>query len=337
MKEKILLFTLIVMSAAGTVHGKKVSTLAGIMNPRSLAVDENRLYVAEQVRVTIFSLKDFKLIKAFGREGQGPREFQTLPHVPISVDVSGDFLIVASMGKISYFTKTGEFVREVRARSLALNLRRCGDRFLGWSQAREEGVIYNTINIFDRELSKIKEVYRHKDSYQGPGKGYRVLHKTFAYRATDDHILLPGDDDAAIDIFDHQMQKIVSIRLDQKRRTVPPAFRDRLIHHLKTSPETKNVFERIKPIIFPDTFPVIADFFVDAPLVYIMTWKRDGGTNEFFIYDLKSDFKKRLMIPIRYETELRPYPALIYGGSLYQLVENPATEEWELHRYRLSF
>ncbi|MFC2155086.1 hypothetical protein ACFLRB_01165 [Acidobacteriota bacterium] len=37
------------------------------------------------------------------------------------------------------------------------------------------------------------------------------------------------------------------------------------------------------------------------------------------------------MIPIRYETDLSPYPALVYKGKLYQLVENEKNEKWELH------
>ena len=271
------------------------------------------------------------MLKKFGSQGQGPQEFQTLPHVPVTVEVSTDRLIACSIRKISYFTKQGDYIKEVRAVNLALNLRLCGERFLGWSQVKTEGVTYNTINLFDSKLNKLREVFRMKDSYQGPGQGYEVLHKLFTYRTYDNKILLPGNDDATIDIFDSEMNKLLSIRLDQERIKVDREFKNRLVKHFKTSPEIKNIYPMLKPLIFPDYFPVISDFFVDAGTIYVMTWKRENGSNEFLTYDMKGKIKKRLMIPIRYETDLSSYPTMVRKGNLYQLVENEEKEEWELH------
>ena len=87
----------------------------------------------------------------------------------------------------------------------------------------------------------------------------------------------------------------------------------------------------LKPLIFPDYFPVISDFFVDAGKIYVMTWKRENGSNEFFTYDMKGKIKNRLMIPIQYETDVSSYPTMVKKGHLYQLVENDEKEEWELH------
>ena len=329
-------FLIFLLLLAGFLPAQKTATLPELMHPHSITVDRIHLYVAERARVIIYSLENLRHLVSIGREGQGPREFQTLPHVPISVDVSGTYLLVASMGKISYYDKNGGFIKEVKARSLALNLRRCGDNFLGWSQSREDGVIYNTINIFDRELNKAREVYRVKDSYQGPGRGYRVLHQTFSYWATDNRILLPGEDDASINIFDQQMKKRHTIRIKKRGRRVSADFKRRLTHYLRTSQESKNVFDRLQPLRFPDRFPAIADFFIDPPTVYVLTWERDGKGSECFSFDMTGRYLKHQILPIRYETDLQPYPAVISAGTLYQLVENPANESWELFRTRLE-
>lgn len=335
MNKNILIFISVILTFqvfSFTTFGEVAATLPEIMKPRTMAVDDSQLYVAEQSTVFIYSLKDFTLIKKFGREGQGPREFQTLPHVPVTVDVGTNRIIVGSMRKISYYTKKGEYIDEVKAVNLALNLRLFGHRFLAWSQARTEEVIYNTICLFDSKLNKLKELYRIKDSYQGEGRGYRVLHKVFTYHAYENKILLPGDDDATIDIYDKTMNKRLSIRLDQERRKVDRAFKKTLTHFFKTGPETVNIYEtHLKPLIFPDYFPVIADFFVDRGTVYVMTWKKADGANEFYTYDMDGKFKRRIDIPIRYESELSPYPAIIKNGKLYQLVENQETEAWELY------
>ena len=330
MIKRIILFMLVFSMFSPVIWGKKVTTLRELRKPRDLAVDDTQLYVTERATIFIYSLNDFKLVKKFGTEGQGPQEFQTLPHVPVTVDVSTDRLIVGSVRKITYFTKQGDYLREVRAVNLALNLRLCGDQFLGWSQAKKEGIIYNTITLFDSKLNKLKEVFRMKDSYQGPGRGYKVLHRVFTYRSYDNKIILPGKDDATIDIFDNEMNKRLSIRLAQERIEVDSEFKNRLEKHFKTSPEIKNIYPMLKPLIFPDYFPVISDFFVDDGTLYVMTWKRENGCNEFFTYDMKGTFKKQLVIPIRYETELSPYPTMIKKGKLYQLVENEEKELWEL-------
>jgi len=330
----ILIFVIltVLVFPAVTLYGEVAAALPEIMKPRSLAVDDSQLYITEQSKVFIYSLDDFKPVTQFGEAGEGPREFKTLPHVPVTVDVSTDRIIVSSMRKISYFTKKGDYIDEVKAVNLALNLRRFGDRFVAWSQARTEGVIYNTMCLFDSRLNKLKELYRMKDSYQGQGRGYHVLHKVFTYIPYEDKLLLPGEDDASIDIFDSELNKILSIRLDRERRKVDAEFKDKLIRFYKTSPETRELYEtHLKPLIFPDYFPVIADFFVDNGTVYVMTWKKEKGASEFYIYDMNGKFKKRLLIPFQYETELNPYPGIIKNGKLYQLVENENKEAWELH------
>ena len=103
-----------------------------------------------------------------------------------------------------------------------------------------------------------------------------------------------------------------------------------MIHFLKTSPETKNAFPMLQPIRFPKLFPVISSFFVDQGIIYVMTWKRDQGKNEFFTFDMKGRLLKRTMVPIQYETYIQAYPMVIKNGKLVQLLENEEDQEWEL-------
>jgi uncharacterized protein YlbG (UPF0298 family) len=70
--------------------------------------------VTQEATVFIYSLKDFKLVKKFGKAGEGPREFRILPQLPLNIDARTDQIIVNSFGKVSYFTKQGEFIKEVK-------------------------------------------------------------------------------------------------------------------------------------------------------------------------------------------------------------------------------
>jgi hypothetical protein len=339
LKRRMISFALVLAMVTFFTYGEKVAELPEINKPVGLALDDTQLYVNEIATVFIYSLKNFKFVKKFGRTGQGPQEFQVLPHVPIGIDVSTDKLIVTSMGKISYYTKQGEFIKEEKALGMALRLRRYGDKFLGWSFAREEGFSYATVCIFDSKLKKLKEVYRVKDSFQGQGRGYRVLPRVFTYHSYRDKIIVPGDSDDTIDVFDSNLKKLFSIRIPLEKRRVTAAFKDKLTQYYKTSPETRRIYETmLKPLHWPTYFPVIADFFVDEATIYVMIFKegREGKEgqrgNEFFTYDMTGKFKKRVNIPIRYESDLRAFPTLVHKGKLYQLVEDEDKLVWEFHR-----
>lgn len=49
-------------------------TLAGLNRPSAIEADQYRLFIVEDTSILIYSLEDFKLLKKFGRKGQGPGE-----------------------------------------------------------------------------------------------------------------------------------------------------------------------------------------------------------------------------------------------------------------------
>lgn len=333
--KRYLMLALIFFHGLIDLSGEQSIRISGLGRPVGLEMDQDQLYIMENAVVYVYSLKDYRLVKKFGQPGQGPGEFATLPHVHITLDCSTDRLIIGSIRKISYWTKQGDFIREKKAVNLAYRLVVMEgipgkERFLGWSRSQENGFNYNTIVIFDAELKKLRQVYRDRDPFQGQGKGYDMLSKTFSFLSHRGKLLLPGQDDASVDVFDLEMNPRFTIRVDTERLKVSNDFKRKMIDFLKTSPETKNVFPMLQPIRFPRYFPAINSFFADQGIIYVMTWKRNQGRNEFFMYDMEGNFLKRLMLPIRYETDIQTYPTVIRNGKLVQLVENEEAQEWEL-------
>ncbi len=70
----ILLF--FVGSFGELLMAKKVVTLSGILAPSDIKIDEERIYITQHEEIYIYSLKDYRLIKKFGRKGEGPGEFK---------------------------------------------------------------------------------------------------------------------------------------------------------------------------------------------------------------------------------------------------------------------
>ena len=329
------IFIILLCTLPGYISPVENVLITGLGRPVSLNIDNDHLYIIENSIIHIYSLSDMDHIKSFGKQGQGPGEFQTLPHVPVTLDCSTNELIAGSIRKISYFSKRGEFKREVKGKNLAYKLvyldNRIGrDRFLGWSRTTHEKFNYNTIVVFDHELNKVKQIYEAKDPYQGAGKGYAILTKVFDFISHRDKIIIPGNDNRSLDILDHDLKLQFSLIPEAKPLAVPESFKKQLLHYLKTSAETKSAWPLIKPVRFPEYFPAVSSFFADSGLIYIMTWDKTEKENVFFLYSMDGEFKSEKTIPVKYETDTQPYPMIIKNGKLYQLVENTEAEEWEL-------
>ena len=332
---KILLTALLLTCFhAESLNGTR-TIISGLGRPVGLNADKEQLYIIENCRIHIYALKDLKHIKSFGKQGQGPGEFHTLPHVPVTLDCSTDDLIVGSIRKISYLTKHGEPKSEVKGINLAyklvyLDTRNGKDRFLGWSRLSRDKFNYNTIVVFDHQLNKIKQIYEAKDPFQGPGNGYDILTKVFDFVSHGGKIIIPGKDSLSLDVLDMELNTQFSLVPEAEPVPVSESFRKSLLRYLKTSPETKNAYPMIKPVRFPEYFPVISSFFADSGILYLMTWEKTETGHIFYLYRPDGGLIGKRSIPVRYETETQPYPMAVKNGKFFQLVEHTESEEWEL-------
>jgi hypothetical protein len=76
--RKFLLFFMVLLLITAA-HGKKIAQLVELSRPQLMEVENDKLFVTEGVNIYIYSLKNFSLIKKFGKDGEGPREFKINP------------------------------------------------------------------------------------------------------------------------------------------------------------------------------------------------------------------------------------------------------------------
>ena len=177
--RRLLLLTLVLSLSAIALRaeGLRKIILKEILKPSYIAADNDQLYVAERTSILIYSLKNFKLLKKFGRQGAGPGEFRII--TGIFPDKSR--LVVNSIGIIYFFRKNGEYINEQKTTAFfSERLLPIGETFVGSSSVDEGKVGYYTINLFDSNLEKGKELYRYERILQssGPEEGDRPV-KTF--------------------------------------------------------------------------------------------------------------------------------------------------------------
>ncbi len=319
------------------VFSSKVVPLPTLINPDSILIENDQIYITDMEKICIYSSKDFTLKKKFGKKGEGPGEFRFNPALvsKMRVYVQPDCIIVNNLNRVSFFTKNGSFIKEINVIT-GLNFIPIGNKFVGYSGTKRiKNILYLTINLHDSNLKKIKEIYS-REYYVQTHKDFNLIKLGFGnigrayYLCCGDKIFIEGEKDI-IHVFDKDGKKEYDINLDFEK--------------LKISEDNKNVFlEDIKTLYtgplmkrlikekgkFPRYFP--ARFFKIAnEKIYIPSYKKRDGKTEFVVYSIKGKLLKKIFLPLKDQTLVLPYPYTISNNKIYQVFDDAETEEWELH------
>jgi hypothetical protein len=325
---------LILFIIASFVCSAKIVTLPEVSKPDFLIVDCHQLYITEGPSIYIYSLTDFTLKKKFGKEGEGPQEFKINSYggSVLGIDIQPDAILISSVGKLSIYTREGKFKKEMKApfhffRNMFMGMGKC---FVGTGSTQDQRKNYITAVIYDEELKKVKEACRWENFFK-PGKGTRVFDEPIIFQVSDNKIIATSGRDFKLNVFDNKGTILYSIHQEYEKIEISEDLKKEVVDYFKTSPTTKNVFNYMQPIIFPNDFPAIRNFLAKDKKLYITTYRKKDQKTELFIFDLKGNLLKKTFIPIAAQTPLIDYPYNIKDGKLYQLLENDNIEDWDLH------
>ena len=337
--KKILILFLLILTAP--TFASKIATFQVHVTPDTILVDDNQLYITEGWSVFIYSMKDFKLIKKFGRKGEGPKEFKGKPQL----NVQGDHILVNSTSRVSFFTKNGTYIREVNNIVSGRTFQPLKEGYVGQYNTVENGVRYAGIGIYDSKFARLKNVYMNKSIAQSrQGKGWHLFARTYIKPLVcDNKIVVAGNVDLKIDVFDHQGEKMFKINRQYKRVKFTKTHGDRVMNLYKTRPSTAPEYDWWKKNIhFPDYFPAIRMVFTADKKIYVRTYRESNNASEFFVFDEQGKLLKHVFLPIAESSAKNAYPYMrdsspfaIKNGNLYQLILNEETEEWSLHVHKI--
>lgn len=341
MRQKSL-FSLLFILLLLPVHqaaAKKVATFPGILTPFDILVDKDRFYISESATIHIFSLKDYSLICKFGKKGEGPGEFKLDDDNAVFVTLLPDSLMINSVGRISYFSKDGTFIKEVPNHS-GRWLKPLGDHFVGmriWYD--KKNTRFRTVCIFDPQLKKLKDIYTEVHGIQPRKKIIDAVSwpSSWNYLTYGEKVFVMGKE-KEIYVYNKKGETVSTIELDYKPIKVTASKKKEYITFYKENdPYWRTRWERLKSwYVFPDYFPVARYFTIRDEKIYIMTYKEEENKKEFLVLDMNGRLLKKVLLPIVSWDIMGVMPFDFHGDKLYQLVENPETENWELHVTRIS-
>jgi len=330
MKKVLIILSLVIFISGTFLKGDVIATFPDLLKPTSLVIDEDKLYITQDITIFIYSMKDFKLIKKFGKQGEGPQEFNRFA----VVTPHKDKLLINSMSKISFYTKNGEYIREVKTKGgFSFLYYPLGDKFVGRGVSAKENVRYVSVNLYDKDLNKIKTLLNQEDDNQFAKGSLKILNSTLNYMTFDEKLYLINGKEFEIKVFDETAKEVLTIKRDYKKREFTEEDKQDIFDLIKADPRQKQFFDTIKKMaVFPKEWPALASVFERDNIIYVSTFKAKEKTQyEFYLFDSKGKFIHSLFIPMKFQTALQPYPLSIKDGKLFQLIENEDEEEWELH------
>ncbi len=347
---KIFAFTLVfllpLLLVKGFVFPAAVVPLPDFFNPDSITVDDRHVYITEFPTIYIYSLKDFQLKKKLGRQGEGPQEFNRFA----LLSIHGDYLVVSDRSKVLYYTKDGDYIKEIKARSIMhWGVRPIGNRFVGKSKIREKNIEFDTANIYNSNLEKINNIFKTKFFFQVEAGGKKcdaIEIRGLQFQVFNDKIFFKRGKHFIIDVFDPSGKILYTIHHEYEKIKISDADKKRYHDYFKTVHPWKRMYESLikKEIYFSEFFPAIQLFIVADEKIYVLTYKKEKEKSEFVILDLEGKLLKKVFLPFNQSDEwfhysltklashYSPHAAFtIKNGKLYQLMENDDEETWELH------
>lgn len=336
--KKISIF-LLFMVFAGAVWASQTAALPELIKPECILVDNGKIYIIESTTIYIYSSADFKLFKKFGKEGEGPREFKhsPAPWVPsLFVFFKPGRLFINSMGKISIYSREGEFIDEIKNPGFMRVLIPFEENYIGFGRAQEGKVSYFTYNLHDSNFKKGKEIYRLKSPEQGGRDidpivmaGIKNIFFKYTHRG---RFFLPAWD-GIIHIFDKTGKKVGAITPGCRKVVLDLELKGRFDNYFRTDPRFKRIYSRDAGrgrIRFPGHLPLLKEYRVADGKVFVVSSFKENGKYESFIYDMDGKLLKKVGLPLKDKDMLEVYPFTIADGKIYQLVENEDEEEWML-------
>jgi hypothetical protein len=318
-------------------------------SPRLAYIDQQYLYIydAKDKIVYIYSREDYRLKVKFGGKGEGPGEFRQIH----GLKTYKDFICVNSPGKISYFSKKGILLKEVRCPPHLIPCVPIGDNFVtdeysmpppgGHRNPNTERTIvlvgpdFNKKKILFQKTLNIAVVYNPVTGRNTftlfPDACFFKVYKNNIYIG---YASLEG---FFFNVFNPNGKKLYEINRPYRKRKVSNILKKAILKKPYRLSWGNNQVLQIK---FYKYFPAFSNFEVADDKIYIFLYP-EIDRQRILVLDLKGKLIDVSLIPFNLKSlennsyQIFYYSKHIYKGERYYLKANDETNKLELWRLKL--
>jgi hypothetical protein len=324
---KKYMFFLVMLFAVKPAAAEMVAKLPQVIRPLYIALTNERIYIAEdssKVHIYDRGPKGIAFKKTFGRQGDGPGEFNEIYHVlPLE-----DHLEILTLGRFARFSLDGRFIDEMKLpiRIFKDGIFRIGENFLTRDSRFDDNELSITIRLYDKDFNKVQELVTHRMPL---GNKINLVSDYYSARVVGDRAyIIESGKETKVTVYDQAgaKQGEVSLRLEPVK--VNPALQEALLQPFKNEPDWRAGDEALYG--FPDWTPGLDYFAVVDGKCIARTFNYRQNSAEFVIFDLQGKELNRIFLP---NVGCLSHNILFcfFQDRFFYLRENSNEKVWELH------
>lgn len=326
-----LIFVLGIVFAAKPAAGELVAKLPQVMNPFFVTISDGRIYIVENsAAVHLFTIgaKGVSFVKTFGREGQGPGEFDFIHRV----SVFKDHLDIPGSNKLARFSLEGEYINEIKLTIGVFKggIYRLGENFLARDVQFDSTGVVTTIRLYDKDFKLIREIGAQRESMNI--EKINLVGDYYSARVSGDQIfVIVSGKESIITVYDENGLRQKEIRLPLEPVKITAAVKEAILKPIREDPEMRPRWQEFeKRLYFSDATPGL-DYFdvVDGKFV-TRTYKYGPDTAEFAVFDQQGRELRRIFLPFTGRLS-NGILFCFYQGRYFYLRYNDEDEAWDLH------
>jgi hypothetical protein len=317
--------------SAGTASAELVAKLPQVLNPFHLTIADGRMYVVENsVAVHIFTIDDrnVSFVKTFGRQGQGPGEFEFMH----GIRAFKDYLEIFGHRKLARFSLDGDYLGEVTVTVGVFKgaAYRLGDGYVVRDLNFDEKGSTTTIRLYDGDFALVREIGA-RTTPEGLNK-LNLVADYYAPRVAGDQLyVIDAGQDSVVSVYDRNGVPQREIRLPLEPVKMTAALKEAIVKPVKERLGRMMSWEEYeKRLFFPARAPGLDYFEVIEGKFVARTYKYRQDLVEFAVFDLEGRELRRLDLPFTGRLS-NGILFCFYEGRYYYLRENPDEDVWELH------
>lgn len=309
----------------GFAFAEKLANLPEVMKPWDFFVCGDRLYIGDDNTIHIYSLKDFKQIKQFGRAGAGPGEFF---NNKVRVEALPDKLAVNTIGKLIYFSLDGTYISDVRNPFIKDDLHPIGTNY---AVSIFEGPDTQRMNLYDKDFKLLQNIYvgsygKATYWYSEAAKNKIVLVPDYVEMKVHKDRIYIGDTRKGFyfAVCDSNGKQLYEVKKEHQPIKIPESYKQEQIKIQHESPGWETIKNKVE-FVFPEYFPAYRSCLFSDDKMYFVTHIVNQGKDEAIVTDLKGDVLGKTYVPSN------TWNFTFSKDKLYWLVENDKEEMWELY------
>jgi len=317
--------------AAKPAPGELVAKLPQVLNPFFITIAEGRLYIVENsstAHIYTMGEKGITFVKTFGREGQGPGEFDFM----YLIRVFKDHLDIPGSNKLSRFSLDGEYINEVKLPIGAFKggIYRHGENYLAKDFQFDSMETTARIRLYDKNFKLIREIGARKEP-RGIEK-INLVSDYYSPRVAGDQIfVIASGRESIVTVYDRNGTRQEEIRLPLEPIKMTAALKEAVIKPLKENWGSRSGWDAFeKRFYFPDQTPGLDHFEIIDGKFVTRTYRYRQNYVEFVIFDQQGRELRRMFLPFTGRLS-NGVLFCFYQGRYFYLRENIEGEVWELH------